>query len=147
MDFLDRYRDIVPDWEAFRAIQSRPLYSSARINTLKIEREVLLERLTEEAVPYRRFDWYPLGLKIDVEGPGKLVENLLGHIHIQEELSMVPPLVLGPIPGESILDLCASPGGEELHDAARAILRRSIGDRNVVRSVDLRPDLPSPDTR
>jgi nicotinamidase-related amidase len=39
-------------------------------------------------------------------------------------------------------DLCTSSGGEELHDAARALLRRSIGDRNVVESEDLRPDAP-----
>ena len=112
MDFLDRYRDIVPDFEAFRSIQSKPLFSSARINTLKINKDLLLERLDEESVPYQSFGWYPLGLKIDVESPGKLMENLLGYIHIQEELSMVPPLVLGPVPGESILDLCASPGSK-----------------------------------
>lgn len=40
-----------------------------------------------------------------------------------------------------LADLCATSGGEELHDAARAILRRSIGDRNVLRSGDLVPDL------
>jgi len=112
MDFLDRYREIVPDFEAFRAIQNRPLFNSARINTLKIKREVLLERLDEEGVPYQSFAWYPLGLKMDLKSPGKLVVNLLGYIHIQEELSMVPPLVLGPLPGESILDLCASPGSK-----------------------------------
>jgi len=112
MDFLDRYRDIVPDWEAFRAIQCRPLISSARINTLKIEREKLLDRLDEHAVAWHSFAWYPLGLKIDVESPGKLIENLLGFIHIQEELSMVPPLVLDPRPEECILDMCASPGSK-----------------------------------
>jgi NOL1/NOP2/sun family putative RNA methylase len=112
MDFLERYRDIVPDWEAFRAIQSQPLCSSARINTLKTKRDVLLERLAEDGVPFQSFSWYPLGLKLDVKSPGKLLESLLGHIHIQEELSMVPPLVLDPQPGESILDLCASPGSK-----------------------------------
>ncbi|HQE97278.1 MAG TPA: RsmB/NOP family class I SAM-dependent RNA methyltransferase [Methanothrix sp.] len=112
MDFLDRYRDMVPDWEAFRAVQSRPLKSSARINTLKVERAVLLERLEKQGLDSRPFQWYPLGLKLDVESPGKLLESLLGFIHIQEELSMVPPLVLDPRPGESILDLCASPGSK-----------------------------------
>ncbi|MDD2754091.1 MAG: RsmB/NOP family class I SAM-dependent RNA methyltransferase [Methanothrix sp.] len=112
MDCLDRYREIVPDYVGFRAIQSLPLYNSARINTLKIEREKLLERLEEEGVSFRRFDWYPLGLKLDIESPGKLLENLLGFIHIQEELSMVPPLVLDPQPGECVLDLCASPGSK-----------------------------------
>jgi len=112
MDFLDRYRDIVPDWEAFRAVQSRPLISTARINTLKIGRDELLERLAEQGLDCRPFQWYSLGLKLDVESPGKLLETLLGFIHIQEELSMVPPLLLDPQPGESILDLCASPGSK-----------------------------------
>ena len=112
MDYLDRYREIVPDYEAFRAIQCQPLYSSARINTLKIKREKLLERLEEEGVLFQSFAWYPLGLKLDIESPGKLLENLLGYIHVQEELSMVPPLVLDPQPLESVLDLCASPGSK-----------------------------------
>lgn len=112
MDHLDRYREIVPDYPAFRDIQSLPLYNSARINTLKIDRERLLERLREEDVIFRSFDWYPLGLKLDSESPGKLLQNLLGQIHIQEELSMVPPLVLDPKPGERILDMCASPGSK-----------------------------------
>ena len=112
MDYLDRYREIVPDYDAFQAIQCLPLYNSARINTLKIKREKLLERLEEEGVLFQSFPWYPLGLKLDIESPGKLLENLQGFIHIQEELSMVPPLVLGPEPGESILDLCASPGSK-----------------------------------
>lgn len=47
------------------------------------------------------------------------------------------PTVLG--------DLCSSSGGKELHDAARVILRRAIGDRNVVRSKDLLPDVDPPD--
>jgi NOL1/NOP2/sun family putative RNA methylase len=112
MDYLDRYREIVPDYDAFQAIQCLPLYNSARINTLKIKREKLLERLEEGGVRFQSLPWYPLGLKLDTESPGKLLENLQGFIHIQEELSMVPPLVLGPEPGESVLDLCASPGSK-----------------------------------
>jgi NOL1/NOP2/sun family putative RNA methylase len=112
MDHLERYRDIVPDFEAFRAVQCLPLCNSIRINTLKIKRAQLLERLDGAGIGYQVFTWYPLGLKLDVVGPGKTQENLLGYIHIQEELSMVPPIVLDPHPGEQILDLCASPGSK-----------------------------------
>ncbi|NTV27692.1 MAG: RsmB/NOP family class I SAM-dependent RNA methyltransferase [Methanothrix sp.] len=112
MNHLERYRDIVPDFEAFRAVQCLPLCNSIRINTLKIKRAQLLERLDGAGIGYQVFTWYPLGLKLDVVGPGKTQENLLGYIHIQEELSMVPPIVLDPHPGEQILDLCASPGSK-----------------------------------
>ncbi|MFZ3051661.1 MAG: RsmB/NOP family class I SAM-dependent RNA methyltransferase [Methanothrix sp.] len=112
MEWLERYRDLIPDFDGFRAVQSQALPSSCRINTLKIERCALLDRFAENGIDYQSFNWYPLGLKLDMEGPGKLVENLLGYIHIQEELSMVPPLVLDPLPGEVVLDLCASPGSK-----------------------------------
>jgi len=84
------------NFDQFQRVQSLPLPPTARINTLKMDEPRLLERLDEAGVSYKAFRWYPLGLKLDVESPGKLLENLLGYIHIQEELSMVPPLVLGP---------------------------------------------------
>ncbi len=112
MEWLERYRDLIPDFDGFRAVQSQALPSSCRINTLKIERCALLDRFAENGIDYQSFNWYPLGLKLDMESPGKLVENLSGFIHIQEELSMVPPLVLDPLPGEVVLDLCASPGSK-----------------------------------
>ena len=99
MEWLERYRDLIPDFDGFRAVQSQALPSSCRINTLKIERCALLDRFAENGIDYQSFNWYPLGLKLDMESPGKLVENLSGFIHIQEELSMVPPLVLDPQPG------------------------------------------------
>jgi len=112
MEWLERYRDMIPDFEGFQAVQSQPLPSSCRINTLKIERSALLDRFSDSGIDYQRFSWYPLGLKLNLKSPGKLVENLLGYIHIQEELSMVPPLVADPQPGELVLDMCASPGSK-----------------------------------
>lgn len=112
MEWLERYRDMIPDFERFRRVQSQPISSSCRINTLKIDRCTLIDRFEESGVNYESFKWYHLGLKLDLESPGKLPENLLGYIHIQEELSMVPPLVLDPMPGEQVLDMCASPGSK-----------------------------------
>lgn len=81
--------------------------SSCRINTLKIERCALLDRFAENGIDYQSFNWYPLGLKLDMESPGKLVENLSGFIHIQEELSMVPPWF--SIPSQASWSLTCAP--------------------------------------
>lgn len=112
VDGVDRYRDIVPDFELFKAILHQPLPVSARINTLKIDRQTLLERLERKGIGYRSLSWYPLGLRLDTESPGRLAEHSLGYIHIQEEVSMIPPHVLQPQAGEAVLDLCSSPGSK-----------------------------------
>lgn len=123
---MERYRDIVPEFESFMAVQCEPLPVSARINTLKTDRSSLLERLERQSIRYESFGWYPLGLRLDLEKPGKLLEYLLGYIHIQEEVSMVPPLVLDPKPGEEILDLCAAPGGKTTQ------ISQAMGNKGVV---------------
>jgi NOL1/NOP2/sun family putative RNA methylase len=112
MDHFQRYAEIIPDFDAFLSIQSQPISSSARINTLKIDRSSLLERLDRAGMAYRTLHWYPLGLRLEVERPGKMIENMLGFIHIQEEVSFIPPLVLDPKPGQTVLDLCAAPGSK-----------------------------------
>jgi NOL1/NOP2/sun family putative RNA methylase len=112
MDGPERYRHIIPDFEGFQEIGCQPLGSSVRINTLKARPACLLERLLEKEIKFQPFHWYPLGLRLESEKPGKLEENLLGYFHIQEEVSMVPPLVLDPQPEELVLDLCASPGSK-----------------------------------
>jgi len=112
MDGLERYRGIVPEFERLVEAIVRPLPVTARINTLKTDRDRLLFRLKEAKVPFRPFSWYPLGLELEVEKPGNLIESLMGHIHVQEEISMVSPVVLDPKPGEWVLDLCAAPGSK-----------------------------------
>lgn len=112
MESLERYRQIVTQFDQFIEYQSRPLPVTARINTLKTSRQRLLDRLERSGVGYRTIGWYPLGLHLDVMKPGLLPEHLMGHIHPQEEISMAPAVVLDPRPGEEVLDMCASPGGK-----------------------------------
>ena len=43
---------------------------------------------------------------------GNTIEHSLGYIYVQEPVSMIPPLVLDPQPGELVLDMCAAPGSK-----------------------------------
>lgn len=107
-----RYQEFIPEFADFLSVQAHPLPSSVRINTLKVDRSSLLDSFDRAGKAYAPLSWYPLGLRLEVERPGKTLEHMLGHIHIQEEVSMVPPLVLDPKAGEQVLDLCAAPGSK-----------------------------------
>ncbi len=43
---------------------------------------------------------------------GKSLSHFLGNLYIQNLASMIPPLLLNPLPGERVLDLCAAPGSK-----------------------------------
>lgn len=43
---------------------------------------------------------------------GKTIEHIIGEYYIQSLSSMIPPIVLNPQPGDTILDLCSAPGSK-----------------------------------
>jgi NOL1/NOP2/sun family putative RNA methylase len=139
LEALERYKDIVPDFGVFVKVQSSPLHASVRINTLKVGRPRLLLRLDKAGVKYRVLEWYPLGLRLGPsERPGKMAEHALGYIHVQEVLSMVPPLILDPKPGEAILDMCSSPGSKT-SQIAQAMENRGLLVANEPSMIRLKP--------
>lgn len=142
-EHLERYRDIIPDFSTFLDFMSRPLPVTVRIYTLKTSVQELLTRLDRAGIGYERMRWYPLGLRLDMERPGRLMEFQMGLIHIQEEISMLPPLVLDPQPGERVLDLCAAPGGKAAQISMQMSNRGIMvaNDSSSARIVPLRANL------
>ena len=126
-EFIERYSQFIPDFDAFLDAMQRPLKRTFRVNTLKATRERALELLVDlrpDPLP-----WYELGFSLPEKGDspperedarysphfpsiGKRMEHFIGLIYVQEAASMAPPLVLDPQLGERVLDLAAAPGSK-----------------------------------
>ncbi len=90
----------------------------ARVNTLKIDPGKLLEQWREEGLEYDFFrrDWLPEILAFQIKSaPGpfaRLPSFQRGFFYVQDPSTLLAPVELGARPGESVLDLCAAPGGK-----------------------------------
>lgn len=68
-----------------------------------------------EAVP-----WEPCGLYLTLDSQaGAIALHEAGAYYLQEPSAMLPAAVMNPQPGETILDLCAAPGGKSTQLALR----------------------------
>ncbi|HVV01038.1 MAG TPA: 16S rRNA (cytosine(967)-C(5))-methyltransferase RsmB [Verrucomicrobiae bacterium] len=89
----------------------------ARVNTLKTEPGALLETWRAEGVEYdfARRDWFEENLVFELKAYPRL-DTLpsfqRGWFYIQDPSTLLAVHELAPKPGETILDLCAAPGGK-----------------------------------
>lgn len=83
-----------------------------RANTLKIKREDLIKNLSEYSIKPTQHS--PYGIVVEnPQSPIEVTEFYKnGFFYIQHESSQIIPLILNPLPGESVLDMCAAPGGK-----------------------------------
>lgn len=104
---------------AFRASFSQPPRQALRANTLKIAPDEL-QRLTGWELP--PVPWCQEGFLAppDLEArPGRHPYHAAGLYYLQDPSALAAAALLGPQPGELVLDLCAAPGGKATHLAAR----------------------------
>ncbi len=111
---FERYRPIIDDWQAFRLALQRPLPAAIWTNTLKAGPERVAGILRADGIPSEPLSWRPGAFKLLAQDgkPGNHWGFLGGLYHVQEEVSLLPVLLLDPQPGERILDLCAAPGNK-----------------------------------
>jgi 16S rRNA C967 or C1407 C5-methylase (RsmB/RsmF family) len=132
LERLERYRDIVGDWQAFAEASVAPLPTTLWTHAQRMPRAEVAAWLAEEGVATRELPWYALGLATKGEGrPGKTLAYLTGACHIQEAVSMMPILLLDPQPGDRVLDLCAAPGNKTVQAAVH------MADQGTVLACDL----------
>lgn len=103
----------------FKAARERR--SSFRANTLKSDDEAVMAVLREANIGFERVKGIPHAFFVRNLTDRELLEHPLnqqGKIYLQGIASMLPPLVLDPKPGETVLDLCAAPGSKTTQMAA-----------------------------
>lgn len=118
--FEERYKELLGDrYEEFMKFSLSFMRKGIRVNTNKATVEKVVKSLSENwhltPVP-----WCKEGFWIDHKGIGdekrfdigNTLEHQLGYIYVQEPASMIPPVVLEPKKGETILDMCAAPGSK-----------------------------------
>ena len=94
---------------------------TCRLNRLrKVSKDVIVERLKNQGVDLIPISWYPdafvvKNIKFDLVNTD-IVKG--GVVFIQNASSFLPVLALEPQHGESVLDVCAAPGGKSSHIAA-----------------------------
>ncbi len=134
---LLRYRDIIPDWDAFVAALERPQAPVVWTNTLRTTPGELARRLADGGIEAEPLGWNPEAFRLAVETrPGRSLLFLTGQYHVQEEVSLVPVVLLDPRPGERMLDLCAAPGNKTLQAAVRmansgSVLANDLNEQRI----------------
>jgi 16S rRNA (cytosine967-C5)-methyltransferase len=99
-----------------------PAPTFARVNTLKTSAEDLRHRWENEGVNFEgaRFDWIPESLVFRLRSHppiAQLGSFQEGLFYVQDPSTLLAAHLLAPKPGETILDLCAAPGGKTTYMA------------------------------
>ena len=122
VEFLNRLKDLVsPDRlsEVEEAMQS-PRATGFRVNTLRSNLSEVKEGLDTSGIDAIPFSWIPSGMWVSHKQRAALLASevyIRQKIYVQNQASMVPPVVLAPKPGERVLDLAAAPGSKTLQIA------------------------------
>ncbi len=140
--FIERYKELLGDkYDTFLQHSLSYARKAIRVNTLKISVADLKKRLSDwELTPV---PWCPEGFFIKYKHSdrfdiGNLPEHQLGYFYVQDPASMIPPVVLDPQPGETVLDLCAAPGSKTTQLAA-AMQNTGVLVANDVAATRLKP--------
>lgn len=115
--FLDRLRTILPPdaYAAAVASFSAPQATGFRVNTLRADEADVIAALGEAGLHPRAVEGLPGGYWVPPEERAALLESdeaAAERVYVQNLASQLPPVLLGPRPGERVLDLCAAPGSK-----------------------------------
>jgi len=146
--FLEKLRRLVPmnQWDRVSKSFNTEKPTTFRVNTIKTNSHAIREKLESQGFKIENVPWAKdafilrKGLQKDLE---KTDPYRKGDIYVQGLSSMIPPLVLDPAPGETVLDLTAAPGSKTTQ---MACLMNGLGqivanDNNPIRVEKLKANV------
>lgn len=101
------------------------------VNTLRITRDELMQKLIAEGIPCEKTKYSEKGIVLLENTPYEKLSAYDDLFFVQDEASQICCEALGAEAGESILDACACPGGKSFFSAIR------MENRGQVLSCDL----------
>ncbi len=122
--FLERLAQLFPEEKQYRSVLDSFSVSkkiAVRINTLKCNRDDLIQRLTDLHITFSKVEWFENALLLENVSTKDITELSLykeGEIYIQSLSSMIPALVINPDKNDKILDMAAAPGSKTTQLAA-----------------------------
>jgi 16S rRNA (cytosine967-C5)-methyltransferase len=120
--------------EALLQANNQPAPVTARVNTLKITREALLERFAQKGIAAVPHGDLPNTVVFDtMKGVLQSDELQQGLFYIQDIASQLCVEALAPRPGETVFDLCAAPGGKSM------LAAQMMEDKGSLLSMDIHP--------
>lgn len=105
---------------------------SLRVNTLKISREMLISKLKERNIDAVESLKSPFGINLRQNiAVSDLPEIEEGLCFVQDEASQICVMSAKLKPGDTVIDMCAAPGGKSFSAAME------MGNKGIIRSFDL----------
>jgi 16S rRNA (cytosine967-C5)-methyltransferase len=117
--------------------QPPPTY--ARVNSLKVQPDQLIEAWGREVVDFvpANFEWAPNLSIFELRKHPPLAQMpsfRQGLFYVQDPSTLLAPTLLGAMPGEAVLDLCAAPGGK------LTLIAQQMGNKGRLCASDVHPD-------
>lgn len=128
-EYMDRYVKLGIKPEISKVKQA------IRINTLKIDEEVLKKRLNSIGVQLEKVKFLKYGYYSKAKfSLSSTTEYLLGYMYLQEASSQIPAEILAPKEGELVLDMAAAPGSKTTQ------LAQIMNNTGTIIALDTKPN-------